>query len=207
MKKQENLSPSSQNKIEKMYRAVGELLKEGVDISTIKVSDITGRAGIGKGTAYEYFDTKEEIIANAIHWDMEHRAEELTGRLEAAKGFRAKIFEVFIWIEENLAEGGSCIQFFKANEQSYDVPGDVVREFCRKDRDCAHLDKMLGLLRDSARLEGRWGEGNSQTAFDTALLSAFIGYFIYLSHMADHADIGSEELKEFIYRGIPGSKL
>ena len=49
-------------KVTAMYRAVSTLLREDKDISEMSVSMITGLAGIGKGTAYEYFDSKEEII-------------------------------------------------------------------------------------------------------------------------------------------------
>ena len=41
-----------------IYQAVPQMLKEGADINTLKVSEITERAGIGKGTAYEYFSSK-----------------------------------------------------------------------------------------------------------------------------------------------------
>ena len=61
-KKQDTLSP----KVTAMYQAVYDLLLEDVDLSKVKVSDITSKAGIGKGTAYEYFETKEDIIAGAI---------------------------------------------------------------------------------------------------------------------------------------------
>ena len=53
-------------KVLALYRAVVDLINAGCDVSTVKVSDITGRAGIGKGTAYEYFSSKEEIISSAI---------------------------------------------------------------------------------------------------------------------------------------------
>ena len=35
-----------------LYQAVIELLDEGMEVHQIKVSDITNRAGVGKGTAY-----------------------------------------------------------------------------------------------------------------------------------------------------------
>ena len=50
-------------KVLALYEAVLKLLDEGADINTLKVSDMTERAGIGKGTAYDYFKSKEEIIA------------------------------------------------------------------------------------------------------------------------------------------------
>lgn len=53
-------------KVQQIYRAVLELIEEGADLTNLRVSAITDRAGIGKGTAYEYFDTKEEILACAV---------------------------------------------------------------------------------------------------------------------------------------------
>ena len=53
-------------KVLALYQAVIEFINEGCDINTLKVADITGRAGIGKGTAYEYFSSKEEIISSEI---------------------------------------------------------------------------------------------------------------------------------------------
>ena len=45
-------------KVLKMFQACAELMEEGMDVHDIKVVDITNRAGIGKGTAYEYFKNK-----------------------------------------------------------------------------------------------------------------------------------------------------
>ena len=53
------MASETNEKVLAMYRAVRELLEEGVNPEQIKVSDVTGRAGIGKGTAYEYFRSKE----------------------------------------------------------------------------------------------------------------------------------------------------
>lgn len=56
-------------KVKAMYEAVLELFASGRDFSTLKVSEITAKAGIGKGTAYEYFSTKEEMIVGAIRYE------------------------------------------------------------------------------------------------------------------------------------------
>ena len=45
-------------KVKAMYEAVLELFASGREFGTLKVSEITAKAGIGKGTAYEYFSTK-----------------------------------------------------------------------------------------------------------------------------------------------------
>ena len=74
-----------------MYQAVAELLEEGVDINNIRVSTITDRAGIGKGTAYEYFDTKEEIIACAVVYRMQWMFERIGAVLMEKDSFHDQI--------------------------------------------------------------------------------------------------------------------
>ena len=56
-------------KVKAMYEAVLELFASGRELGTLKVSEITAKAGIGKGTAYEYFSTKEEMIIGAIRYE------------------------------------------------------------------------------------------------------------------------------------------
>jgi len=43
-----------------------KIITENSNIENIKVSDIAKAAGIGKGTIYEYFKSKDEIIARSI---------------------------------------------------------------------------------------------------------------------------------------------
>ena len=64
-------------KVRMIYQAVTELLAQRADINTIKVSDITARAGIGKGTAYEYFSSRDEIIIMALLYDYGTKIDEL----------------------------------------------------------------------------------------------------------------------------------
>lgn len=77
---EEKLSP----KVEALYKAVMELLLEGREIRKMKVSEITERAGIGKGTAYEYFKSREELLVHALDYQQkiwaENIREELTGK-------------------------------------------------------------------------------------------------------------------------------
>lgn len=74
-------------KVRQMYRAVVELIGEGEEIAELRVSTITGRAGIGKGTAYEYFDSKEEIVACAITYAIESSFRRLEAELLEKEDF------------------------------------------------------------------------------------------------------------------------
>ena len=87
-------------KVLAMYDAVIAMLAEGVDAVNIRVSTITERAGIGKGTAYEYFDTKDKIVACAIAYHLRRIFAWLGGQLESRKNFGEQVNFLLDVVEE-----------------------------------------------------------------------------------------------------------
>ena len=80
----------------------GEYIGEGVDISCLKVSDITARAGIGKGTAYEYFRSKDELVECALNYHFMMRYSGTGSRAtENQKTLREAAGKCVEWIEKN----------------------------------------------------------------------------------------------------------
>lgn len=74
-----------------IYDAVEHLIKEGQDLNTVKVSTITEKAGIGKGTAYDYFDSKDNLIACALLFQIRKMCGELANAISRVDGFGEKI--------------------------------------------------------------------------------------------------------------------
>ncbi len=83
----ENVPP----KVQQIYQAVVELIGEGADAGELRVSTITDRAGIGKGTAYEYFDTKEDIVSCAIAYHIQRTFEWLEKALVEKQSFTEQL--------------------------------------------------------------------------------------------------------------------
>lgn len=98
-------------KVQQLYRGVMELILEGVDVRTLKVSDITQKAGIGKGTAYDYFDTREEIIVSAILHTMVCIQEEVEAELALRTGFFDRMEYLLEVLEEKMAERECFLHF------------------------------------------------------------------------------------------------
>ena len=98
-------------KVLQLYKGVMELVLEGVDIRTLKVSDITRKAGIGKGTAYDYFDTREEIIVSAIVHFMVCIQEEAEAQLALRTGFFDRMECLLELLEEKMAERECFLHF------------------------------------------------------------------------------------------------
>lgn len=74
-----------------IYQGVLHLLAEGVDIYALKASDIAQAAGIGKGTLYNYFSSKEEIILSTIRYTMEDHLRRLREAMDQEPDFSGKL--------------------------------------------------------------------------------------------------------------------
>ncbi len=98
-------------KVLQLYQGVMELILQGVDVRTLKVSDITQKAGIGKGTAYDYFDTREEIIVSAILHVMVCIQEEVGAELARRIGFFDRMEYLLEVLEEKMEERECFLHF------------------------------------------------------------------------------------------------
>lgn len=90
-------------KVLDIYEAVGRLMSAGRDIGGLKVSDITKEAGIGKGTAYEYFSSKEEIIGQAVCYQMQGMMQQAIGILDSAQSIQEQLEKIIEWTESSTA--------------------------------------------------------------------------------------------------------
>lgn len=97
-------------KVKATYQAVIDLLMEGVDVSSLTVSEITGRAGIGKGTVYDYFSSKEEMIAGALFYEIENSCGALHELLNKEKTLYDKMNLILIKMEERVATIGCFVR-------------------------------------------------------------------------------------------------
>lgn len=94
-----------------LYDAVKQLIGEGVDVNDIRVLSITERAGIGKGTAYEYFDSKEELIACAFLFYVNGAAERINAALLPMDDLREQINYVFDELDKDSEKKYCFVRF------------------------------------------------------------------------------------------------
>ena len=73
-----------------VFRAVLGLLRQGRPLGDLKVSEIAEAAGIGKGTVYEYFPSREELLRDAMQYSRAQGFGELFAAISGAEGFEAR---------------------------------------------------------------------------------------------------------------------
>ena len=69
-----------------------KLLNSGIQSHKLKVSDIALEAGVGKGTVYEYFSSKEDLVKEAIILSVNEGIEDACAEIGRAKGFEGKFY-------------------------------------------------------------------------------------------------------------------
>ena len=187
-------------KVLKLYEAVSQLVEEGADPGTLRVSTITDRAGIGKGTAYEYFDSKDEIVIYAVVYQMQTAMVELEKGLLEQKTFQDQMNYL---LDEVTAQEGRQNSFLKwihlltdNSEFSRQVQGIVASSAHEKYRLIQLFRKLLG-----AAVER--GEVRKDLPLDYMVFSMGGRVLAYMVAVSEGGlQIELSRMRELVYDGI-----
>lgn len=187
-------------KVLKLYEAVSQLVEEGADPGTLRVSTITDRAGIGKGTAYEYFDSKDEIVIYAVVYQMQTAMVELEKGLLERKTFREQMNYL---LDEVSAQEGRQNSFLKLihlltdnSEFSRQVQGIMASAAHEKYRLIQLFRKLLG-----AAVER--GELRTDLPLDYMVFSMGGRVLAYMVAVSEGGlQIELSQMRELVYEGI-----
>lgn len=192
----------SSPKVIAMYEAVGCLMEEGRDLYTLKVSDITEKAGIGKGTAYEYFDTKDELISKAIFYQIQSSVRRMAKAVEKEESFREKMYALMTYMDKNhsryqMLTKSLCyyIQGLFREKQWMNQLECSVRE------DEEMRDFFKGLLVQAAG-EGLAREDLPGYFMQSAVVTQILAYSMHIGGGFGAEEIRQETMKEYTYKSI-----
>ncbi len=75
-----------------IFSGVFTLASQGVQFNRMTAKQIAAAAGMGKGTIYDYFSSKEEIVAKALVYKLEESTAEINKKLDCCPDFESKMF-------------------------------------------------------------------------------------------------------------------
>ena len=190
-------------KVLAIYHAVEQLIASGENINSVSVSAITELAGIGKGTAYDYFENKDEIIACSLLYQIRCLSQSLREVLGAKDNFAEQIAYCLEEIEKRtekqqcfmrfvhvLTENSGYCQLVKQKmgqmEFEHYLPQNVVRE-------C--------IVKAVER-----GEMKSGLPMDYMIHEVFSKLLTYLLSIHTHkcmgAEVEVETIRPYVYRSL-----
>ena len=187
-------------KVISMYRAVSTLLRENKDIPEMSVSMITGLAGIGKGTAYEYFDSKEEIIVCALLYEIRTVTEQASEQLKPCPDMESQIGKMLLLVEEH-SQCVDAIMAFLHLLTDHSKEGKLLRERMAEENGNGPVDQLIRKMMDSARARGELREDLPVSYITNALLARMISYLMYQCHHIGN-DVEPEEMRRLITESI-----
>ncbi len=184
-----------------LYKAVGDLVGEGADVANLKVSDITERAGIGKGTAYDYFESKEEMIVYALLFFIENSMEDFINRIREKKSFSERLEFALDSMEKEGKERKIVLRFINMFFDSTQM-GQQLRNIIEKRKSEACMPLNFGIDIVERGIKDGELRADLPTSYMTyTLITRVVAYIAYLVSPGEK-ECSNEEFRRCIYQGI-----
>lgn len=185
-----------------LYQAVTRLIEEGADVAGMRVQEITERAGIGKGTAYDYFDSKEEIIVYALLYHMENMMRELRQGISEEQSFAERIRLSLERIDTQIG-GEKCALCFVTMLFDSTPAGELLRRTMearkRESRMCGPLTAAEDLIRKGIE-DGELRRDIPVSYMTYSLLARVVAYMVYLVSRKRKEEAGEPESADIQFR-------
>lgn len=186
-----------------IYQAVLELFEEGADINNLTVAEITGRAGIGKGTAYEYFSGKEEMIAKAFFYNGEMFCRQLYEGVCKEQSLGDKVNYVLLAMERQMTKTNCVFRLIHMMADNSPVSG-WIRELLKEKKDLGVVpaEAVIRKVLDD-ELDGRAMPSEDKMKY--LMLSIYSKIFCYGMMLNDDKYQQEEQravIRDLVNRGI-----
>lgn len=162
-------------KQQRIFGAVLDLAKQGENLYTVKVQDIATAAGVGKGTLYEYFDSKEEILVHTMLWCLEKELSELRASITPGGSFEEDLEALQRCVAERIRLQGGVYWLIMSSFSANDLPELAERYKTEMEQRDAEGRAIKAGLIAKGRAEGRIAASCSDDycnyVIDTALKS------------------------------------
>lgn len=133
------MEPLSRTREQQIFSAVARLVRDGRRPTDLRMSEIADAADLGKGTLYEYFSSKSELISQAIHHFLHVQLDQLDVLIRPDRRLR-EIFEQIL--AESTKTTTSQLPVIWSLITSLD-PADPVACSAREHENNRHLSQLV----------------------------------------------------------------
>ena len=185
------------------YEAIVTLLKQGKTVSDLTVADIAREAGMGKGTVYDYFTTKDEIVSKALVFYVQQWVHKARLAVQQTTGFDRRV-DAYLQAADEASAFGMPI-FDALTGTGITMVGDLnayinVREF--RDRLKMEIRILLEEIRKAAKRERILRRGVPEAAAHFVISGCFASYLVYTHLDAMQVGFTKEEARKQVLRSL-----
>lgn len=185
-----------------LYESVLSLIDEGAAIGSLKISQIAQRAGIGKGTTYEYFKSKEELIGKALFYNLHKKMENLLEELQKVQGFKNTLYTIFTWMEQHLKDHPFVYQLISMNGIEYRIPEEIRTALLDQTEIAQAFQANLRGLGEMAKEEGLISKEVPQSLVNVTIAGTLISYMMFLRMEQTVKDVERAQVKDYLFSKI-----
>lgn len=183
-----------------ILNATVDLMKGGINPYLIKVSDIAKTANIGKGTIYDYFSSKEEVISKAIIYNIDNEMEFGYERIKAKKYFKDKYYEIFNIMLENMENNLSILDILLSTGGIQEFYKHImINEEDNLDKFHTIKNEIIGHILETGFEEGVIKRKGSNYYQIMAVEGSIAGFSNYIGKTNLYKDITVEEAMDTAY--------
>lgn len=135
----------------KVYEAALALTAQGISPASVTIQQLADAAGIGKGTVYEYFSSKEEILQGLGHYCFEQENARVAERFARCHTLTDLENELVAYLQEVATQRMSTYRVLAASF-GQQAPPPARAEDCRRQL-AAIVDEMLIRLQAAGEID------------------------------------------------------
>lgn len=182
-----------------VYNGVLKLCDEKAELSDVKVSDIAKKAGVGKGTIYDYFNNKEEIIAKALVYNINIEKIKLDIYVSMAETFSEKMRASSQWLKANSQRHFVICNLLHINYASKDMGKALIEQMNKELCGIESYNYIINNIIDSGIREEILKKDVKLIKRDTAIASAVLSMLGYMKNLDRYADMTYDEIEKYSY--------
>lgn len=185
-----------------IFNGVIDLIKRGANIYSVTVSEIAKASGVGKGTIYEYFRTKEEVISKAILYNMKREVEHAIERVEQKNNFKDRYYEALEIIVENFDNKFSTINLLLSTGNFNELYEYMIDEKHLIAAYTSRIESIIDRLLLMGYEEGIITIEESQYYKRMVIISSIAGFINYINNRERYLDIDTQKAMDLCYKMV-----
>lgn len=191
----------SKDKKELLYAAALSLIHEKGDLASIKVADIAMRANMGKSTVYEYFDSKEQLIAESLVNMFKKGIVTFKQLITKDLTFKETYFILLDRIAVLMNSNRTLLEYITMNECNLTVQTTIKEIMIERVEEIkAEYMDMVEKLVDKSVEEGLVKDKPSKFDWYMAVTHSITCIFVHKQEFKEFKSLTDDEVKEKAYK-------